>query len=56
MKENMQELAIEFRVYYKLMSTTVEPRTKIIKYPMSHYQFPHQSKESFRANKENFLE
>ena len=33
MKENMQELAIVYRVYYKLMSTTVEPKTKISNVP-----------------------
>lgn len=29
----MQELAIEYRVYYKLMSTTVESKTKIANIP-----------------------
>jgi hypothetical protein len=33
MKESMQELAIVYKVYYKLMSSTVEPRTKISNIP-----------------------
>ena len=33
MKENKQELAIEYRVYYKLMSTTVKPKTKMTNMP-----------------------
>lgn len=33
MRENMQELAIIYKVYFQLMSSTVEPKTKISNIP-----------------------
>ena len=50
MKEGMQELAIVYRVYYKLMSTTVEPKTKVTNIPGLTNRLPHKSQEPLRAD------